>query len=114
MTTIRFFQNSNNDIVAVECEGHAGYDVEGYDVVCAALSSIVQTAVLGLMQIAQVPVEYKVNEKEGYLKVELPEKITEKQMHDSNVILKTLFLGASDLYEGFSDYINMEVKNDVY
>ena len=36
----------------MECDGHTGYGVEGEDVVCAALSSIVQTAVLGLMGVA--------------------------------------------------------------
>ena len=113
MTTIRFFKK-DDFITAVECEGHTGYDVEGYDVVCAALSSIVQTVVLGLMQIAQINVEYKVREKDGYLLVKLPKEMTEVEKHDSDVILKTLLLGASDLYEGFSDYINLEVKNNVH
>ena len=113
MTTIRFFQK-DEFITAVECEGHTGYDVEGFDVVCAALSSIVQTAVLGLMQVAGINVEYKVSEAEGYLFVKLPQNMTETEKHDSNVILKTLFLGESDLYEGFSDYINLEVKNNVH
>ncbi|MDD4839259.1 MAG: ribosomal-processing cysteine protease Prp [Clostridia bacterium] len=113
MTTIRFF-NINNYIWAVECEGHTGYDVEGYDIVCAALSSIVQTAVLGLMQVAKISVDYKVDEAKGYLKVSLPKSMNERETHDADTILKTLYLGASDLYEGFSDYINLEVKNDVY
>ncbi|HKL93678.1 MAG TPA: ribosomal-processing cysteine protease Prp [Clostridia bacterium] len=114
MTTIRFFRDDNNFIHIVECEGHTGYDVEGYDIVCAALSSIVQTAVLGLMQIAKIAADYKVDEKTGYLRVALPKVMTEKEKHDADIILKTLYLGASDLYEGFSDYITLEVKNDVY
>lgn len=113
MSTIRFFC-CNDYIWAVECEGHTGYDVEGYDIVCAALSSIVQTAVLGLMQVAKICVDYKVDEKEGYLRVDLPKSINDREKHDADIILKTLLLGASDLYEGFSDYINLEVKNDVY
>ena len=114
MTTIRFFRNDLNFITAVECEGHTGYDVEGYDVVCAALSSIVQTAVLGLMQVAKINVDYKVDEEKGYLMVKLPKHMTEVEAHDADVVLKTLYLGASDLYEGFSYYINLEVKNNVY
>ena len=43
MTVIRIGKK-NGKIVSVECDGHTGYGVEGEDVVCAALSSIVQTA----------------------------------------------------------------------
>ncbi len=114
MTTIRIFKNDINEIWSVECSGHTGYAEEGEDILCAAVSSVVQTALLGLLQVAEVNVDYKVNEAEGYLKMTLPKKMTDKQKNNAQVILKTLYLGVSDLYEGFSDYINMEVKNDVY
>ena len=114
MTTIKFFTDDKNFIQKIECEGHTGYDVEGYDIVCAALSSIVQTAVLGLMQVATIAVDYEIDEKTGYVSVTLPKSMTEQEKHDADLILRTLYLGASDLYESFSDYINMEVKSDVY
>ena len=93
MTTVKFGK-SGNRIVSVECDGHTGYGVEGEDIVCAALSSIVQT----------------VRKEEGYLKAVLPKNLSERQTHDADVILSTLLLGVSDLYEGFSDFINLEVK----
>ena len=114
MTDIRFFKSESGKIVKVECEGHTGYGEEGGDIVCAALSSIVQTAVLGLMQVAHISVDYSIDESKGYLLVSLPKKLTECEEHDADIILKTLLLGASDLYEAFSDYINMEVKDNVY
>ena len=55
MTTVKFGK-SDNRIVSVECDGHTGYGVEGEDIVCAALSSIVQTAVLGVMRVAGINV----------------------------------------------------------
>ncbi|MFR5833275.1 MAG: ribosomal-processing cysteine protease Prp [Acutalibacteraceae bacterium] len=109
MTTVRFFRRDGK-FVGVSCEGHTEYAESGSDIVCAALSSVVQTAVLGLMQVAGINVEYSVDEKEGALKAELPEKLTERQSHDADVILKTAYLGASDLYEQFSDFINLEVQ----
>jgi len=42
MTKVRI-QKHNGSIVSVECDGHTGYGVEGEDIVCSALSSIVQT-----------------------------------------------------------------------
>lgn len=109
MTKVKF-SRKNGKFVAVECEGHSDYADAGMDIVCAALSSVIQTAVLGLMQVAGIGVGYEVDEERGYLKATLPDKITDKQAHDADVILKTAYLGASDLYEQFSDYINVEVE----
>lgn len=109
MTTVRFTRKDGM-LTGVTCMGHTGYAEQGEDIVCAAVSSVVQTAVLGLMQLVGVNVDYKVDEKEGFLSAALPEKLTAAQRHDSDLILRTAYLGVSDLYEGFSDFINLEVE----
>jgi uncharacterized protein YsxB (DUF464 family) len=38
--------------LTIDVKGHAGYAPHGQDIVCAAVSAIVQTAVLGLESIA--------------------------------------------------------------
>ncbi|MDR2090292.1 MAG: ribosomal-processing cysteine protease Prp [Clostridiales bacterium] len=108
MTNIKFFKRDGG-FFKIICDGHTGFGVEGEDIVCAALSSIVQTAVLGVLQIAAVNAEFKRDEERGYLELTLPENITERQRHDANVILSTLYLGAADLYSGYSDFIELEV-----
>ena len=109
MTTVRC-GTRDGAFSGVTCKGHTGYAEEGEDIVCAAVSSVIQTAVLGLMQLVGVAVDYKVDEKEGYLSAMLPEKLTEAQRHDADLILRTAYLGVSDLYEGFSDFIDLEVE----
>ena len=98
----------NNSIVVVECDGHTGYGAEGEDVVCAALSSIVQTALLGLLQVVGAKVDYTTDEKRGYLKMTLPEDMDRKTRRDCDIILDTMLLGIAD--QGFSDFVNLEVK----
>ena len=100
----------NNSIVSVECDGHTGYGVEGEDVVCAALSSIVQTALLGLLQVVGVRVDYKTDEKRGYLKMTLPEDMDRKMRREGEIVLDTMLLGVADLNQGYSDFVNLEVK----
>lgn len=100
----------NNSIVSVECDGHTGYGVEGEDVVCAALSSIVQTALLGLLQVVGVRVDYKTDEKRGYLKITLPEDMDRKMRRECDIVLDTMLLGVADLNQGYSDFVNLEVK----
>jgi len=109
VTVIRIGKK-NGKIVSVECDGHTGYGVEGEDVVCAALSSIVQTAVLGLMGVAGLNVNLKRNYKDGYLSFTVPESASERERHDADVILETMLMGIADLYEGYSDFIELEVK----
>ncbi len=109
MTKVKFSRRDGK-FFAVECIGHTGYAEEGQDIVCAAISSIVQTAVLGLLQVVGINVDYTVKENEGYLRAVIPENVSENQAHDGDIILKTAYLGASDLYETFSDFIELEVE----
>ena len=101
----------NNKIFDVECDGHTNYGEKGEDIVCASLSSIVQTAVLGLLMVALLELDMKRDDEAGYLKFTLPENLSETQIIQTSAILDTLFCGISDLNEGFSDYIELEVKN---
>ena len=101
----------NNKIFEVECDGHTNYGEKGEDIVCASLSSIVQTAVLGLLMIALVELDMKRDDEQGYLKFTLPEKLDETQEIQVSAILDTMLCGISDLYESFSDYIELEVKS---
>lgn len=53
--------NTTGETKSIEISGHAGYAEHGNDIVCAAVSTIFQVAVLGLVQMAR---QYK-----GYIRV---------------------------------------------
>jgi uncharacterized protein YsxB (DUF464 family) len=109
MTSVTITKH-NGEITSVVCDGHTNYGVSGEDIVCSALSSIVQTAVLGLLTVAKINVSLKRNEKKGFLELKLPQNLTESEKHDAKVILETMICGLNDLREGFSDFIELEVK----
>lgn len=104
------FSTVDGKFVGVECAGHCEYADEGEDVVCAALSSVVQTAVLGIMRILGINIGYETDEESGYLKAILPKSMTKADAHDADLILRTAYLGVSDLHETFSDFISLEVE----
>ncbi len=110
MTKVTIFKK-NLKIFEVECDGHTNYGEKGEDIVCASLSSIVQTAALGLLMVAEMPLKMKRDDEAGYLKFSLPDNLSEKQEIQAAAILDTMVCGISDLYETFSDYIELEVKN---
>lgn len=113
MTKIKIFKNKNI-IVKIDCDGHTGYGVEGEDIVCSALSSIIQTAVLGVVAVAGVNAKISRDDHKGKLCLELPKDMSKDQQHDTDVILKTMLCGVQDLYEGYSDFIELEVVENVY
>ncbi|MCI8944970.1 MAG: ribosomal-processing cysteine protease Prp [Clostridia bacterium] len=105
-----FVTKQNDSIVEIECVGHTGYGVEGEDVVCAALSAIVQTAILGLKEVIKVKVDYTTDDKRGYLKATLPSNIDNATRHDCDVILYTMVAGIADMQKGFPKFIKLEVN----
>ena len=110
MTNVEVFKKDNH-IYKIICDGHTMYGVAGEDVVCASLSSIVQTAVLGLMAVAGVDIDLDRDEERGYLSMTIVEELSGDKQIQADAILDTMLVGISDLYTGFSDFINLEVKN---
>lgn len=110
MTKISIKKNQE-DFLRVTCDGHTGYGVEGEDIVCSAVSSIVQTAALGLLMVASVPVKIDRDDKKGFFEIIIPENLSDDKKHDVNIILSTMLCGISDLREEYSDFIELEVEN---
>lgn len=104
-------EKKGNTIKKITCDGHTNYGEKGEDIVCSALSSIVQTALMGILIVAGVNAKTKRNDDDGFLSIEIPSGLDENTQHDVDVITKTMLLGISDLNEGFSDYIELEVIN---
>lgn len=50
---IKIYVSKKEGDVSIDVVGHAEYDEYGKDIVCAGVSAIVQTALLGLEAIAQ-------------------------------------------------------------
>ncbi|MBD5605120.1 MAG: ribosomal-processing cysteine protease Prp [Candidatus Eremiobacteraeota bacterium] len=73
MVEIRIRTDSRDRLSSFFASGHAGWADHGSDVVCAAISTALQSAWLGLTEVASVPV---VGEKhDGALRLTWPEHV---------------------------------------
>ena len=108
MTDIKITKKGNS-IVEVEAEGHTGYGEAGEDIVCAAVSTLLQSALLGLLQVVGINVKFSVDEEKGSLRFTLPQNLSPHERHDADVVLNTMLCGIQDIYTEYSDYINLEV-----
>ncbi len=112
MTDITVYK-SGDSYTRLVCEGHTGFGEHGEDIVCSALSSIVQTGALGMLMVACANVEVIRDDKRAYLEIVVPQNLDTNKAHDVQVIFATMLCGVSDLYSEYSDFINLEVR-DVY
>ncbi len=99
-----------NSIIQVECYGHSDYAEQGEDIVCASVSSITQTALLGLKTIANVELEVLRDDDMGYLKFTVVENLGKTKRHECDMILDTMYAGLKDIESGFSKYVKVEDK----
>ena len=108
MTDIKITKKGNS-IVEVVAEGHTGYGEAGEDIVCAAVSTLLQSALLGLLQVVGINAKFSVDEEKGSLRFTLPQNLSPQERHDADVVLNTMLCGIQDIYTEYSDYINLEV-----
>lgn len=85
MTAI-IVEKANGKILSVEASGHTGYAESGEDIVCAALSAIIQTAALGLTEVAKIAATIDRNDEDGYFRLTLPSLGEEKRAQSGSYL----------------------------
>ncbi len=95
MIKIEIFRTEDGKISGYSVVGHSGTADRGQDIVCAGISSLTQTALLGIGEHLHREVEYEV--ASGDLRMELksePDDLTE-------AILETMLLGLNEIAKGY-------------
>ena len=102
MTKIYFTQN-NGEWVGFRISGHTGKAEEGKDVLCSAISTASQMAVLAIVQVAKVKAE--VENRDGFLSLTL-----DQPNHDTQLIIESLYQSLMYICENEKKYVKLEVK----
>jgi len=105
MVTVKIYRNRDDYIVKFQVSGHAAFDEEGRDIVCAGISMVAQTAVLGLMNHLPVPPEFE--RKKGHLSCEMPSGLGPEAQEKAQVILTTMEAGLLALEAGYPGYVKV-------
>ena len=89
-------------------KGHAGYEEAGRDIVCAAVSAVAQTAVIGLTDV--VGIRPETVQKDGLLHCILPDKMSEKEQAMAGTVLRTMLAGLRSIKYGYPDLLSIEER----
>jgi hypothetical protein len=103
MITIDIKRDQNKNIVSFSGTGHAEYAEYGQDIVCAAISAIMQTAVLGLTNYLNFDINIDV--KDGWLDCQLTSEIA--QDLQVKAILETMLVGLKGTEEEYLEYLTI-------
>lgn len=107
MTKIFIFKKEKL-ITGFQIKGHSGYADYGSDIVCSAISTAGQMALVGLKEVLKLPVEDCC--MDGFLAVHL----ADADCSEAQAILQALEKTLLDIAKNHSKFVKMEVKEDVY
>ena len=102
MTTVRFLE-AGGRLYGFTARGHAGYAPSGEDIVCAAVSVLTQTALLGLGEVLGVPVEWSRDDRAGALRASIRESTD-----GTEIVLRTLEAGLKNIAGQYPDQVGID------
>lgn len=89
--------------------GHADYDEKGKDIVCAAVSALTQTCVMGLTEIVECAADVQCSERDGIQCLVRPETEPSKG-EQAELLLKTLHAGLVAIREAYPGTLKIRVR----
>lgn len=95
MITVKIRRNQAQEVIAFSVEGHADYAPPGEDIVCAAVSVLAQTIVMGLMR--NLGLKPQVEIRDGYLNCVLPPSLTREVRKDTSLVLEVMLTGLQEI-----------------
>lgn len=94
----------------LSCSGHAGKAAAGENIVCAAVSVLMQTCVNAMEQVAGVKPCVEVDEQQALIAVTLP-KTDSRQADDAQIILRSTALGLTDISHEYPRLVKLNILN---
>lgn len=107
MVNITFYKKKH--IYGFEADGHANFDIEGKDIVCAAVSILLQSCFLGLTKILYIKNKHKI--KKGRMSFFLNEGLNPQDIEKSQIILKTLFESLKQIKSQYPKHIKIDIRD---
>lgn len=108
MLQVTFFRDGQDRLSSVVAQGHAEFDEHGQDVVCAAVSAILQSARLGLEAYAHLDVD--ATQESGEMELRWPEGARDDP--SVKAIIATAELSIERIAEQYPDHVTIVRQAD--
>ncbi|NLC53040.1 MAG: ribosomal-processing cysteine protease Prp [Firmicutes bacterium] len=109
MTSVEFLR-AGERFIGFKAKGHTGFAPAGQDIVCAGVSTLVQTAVLGLQELVGLDPQIQQQQKQGVLNCRIPAVVDPKKLEQSDLILNLMYLGLKQIAQEYQKFVQVSVK----
>lgn len=106
MINVKIKRNNQNQIVSYRVSGHAQTAPHGEDLVCAAVSVLAQTTILGFYQVLGQEPAYQISD--GDLHLNVSDSLTETQRREATVLLETMLVGLKNIQQQYPKIIAID------
>ena len=95
-------------IQTIEAVGHSGYAESGKDIVCSAVSTLMQSLILGLEKVLKITPEVEMDENTPIIKVQVCLDMDDDMMSHVQVLMKSTRLGLKDIADSYPKFIKIK------
>ena len=101
----------NQNILTLEATGHSGYAESGKDIVCSAVSTLMQSLLNGLLEVVKITPKFNIDEDLAHMSISVD--INEKKMKDIQILMQTTYLALKSIQQGYHKFIKIkEMQHD--
>ncbi len=110
MTKITFYTDANEEITGFRAEGHAGFAEEGEDIVCSAITALINNTINSINELTESEALADIDEEENYIDV----SFFEPPCKEARLLLRSLALGLTNMEddEECTDFIDVIFEED--
>ena len=101
------FYRTDAGLTGFRAHGHAGYAELGSDIVCAAVSAVLQTACMGVENVLHIDMSVQQDDDSGFLQAMLPQSLPENLLHDAGMMLAAAEAGLRAIQQQYPDHVRL-------
>ena len=94
--------------VGFELTGHADQGAEGEDIVCAGISAITETAILGITDVLKLDAAY--THESGYSSCVLSRETSSEEDEKAAIVFNTMIAGLTSLKEAYPKSLKLSYR----
>lgn len=111
MIRVELALDNKGKIIDFFISGHADYAEYGEDIICAAVSAVAQTAVIGIQKYLENE-NLVIQQSEGLLALKLPENLAKGNREKADIILNTMHWGLKNIEEQHKEHLIIIEKSE--
>ncbi len=89
----------------ISVEGHAGFAPSGQDIVCAAVSTLFQTLVWSIEELAGDKIKYEFADGRSWIKCD------GNLSEDAHLLMRSFFIGIEAIRDAYPEYVRIDNGN---